>query len=45
MPLQVQDGEKTMLETHGSVRAHIRVMKSYKITREVHSSATAHARQ
>ena len=45
MPLQVQDGDKTKLEVHGSVRAEIRIKKSYKIGREVHSSATAGARQ
>ena len=44
MPLQVQDGDKTMIEVHGSVRAQIRVKKSYKIRREVHSRATARAR-
>ena len=45
MPLQVQDGDKTKLEVHGSVRAEIRVKKSYKIRQEVHSSATAGARR
>ena len=45
MPLQVQDGDKTMLEVHGSVRARLKVKNSYKIRREVHSSVTAGARQ
>ena len=45
MPLQVQDNDKTKLEMHGSVRAESRVKNSYKIRREVHSSATACARQ
>ena len=45
MPLQVQDSAKTMLEVHGSVRAQLRVKNSYKIRQEVHSSATAGARQ
>ena len=37
--------KKTKFEVHGSVRVDIRVKKSYKIRREVHSSATAGARQ
>ena len=41
MSLQVQDNDKTKLEVHGSVRAQLRVKNSYKIRREVHSSATA----
>ena len=45
MPLQVQDSDKTKLEVHGSVRAELRVKNSYKIRQEVHSSATAGARQ
>ena len=45
MPLQVQDSDKTKLEVHGSVRARLRVKNSYKIRQEVHSSATAGARQ
>ena len=45
MPLQVQGSEKTKLEVHGSVRALLRVKNSCKIRREVHSSATAGARQ
>ena len=45
MPLQVQDSDKTKLEVHGSVRAWLRVKNSYKIRQEVHSSATAGARQ
>ena len=39
VPLQVQDNDKTKLEVHGSVRAQLRVKNSYKIRREVHSSA------
>ena len=45
MPLQVQGSDKTKLEVHGSVRAQLRVMISYNIRQEVHSSATAGARQ
>ena len=45
VPLQVQDNDKTKLEVHGSIRAQLRVKNSYKIRREVHSSATAGARQ
>ena len=45
MPLQVQDSDKTKLEVHGSVRARLKVKNCYKIKREVHSSATAGARQ
>ena len=45
MPLQVQGSAKTMLEVHDSVRAQLRVKNSYKIRREVHSSATAGTRQ
>ena len=45
MPLQVQSSDKTKLEVHGSVRAQLRVKNSCKIRREVHSSATAGARQ
>ena len=45
MPLQVQDSDKTKLEVHGSVRARLRVKNSYKIRREVHSSATAGERR
>ena len=45
VPLQVQGSDKTKLEVHESVRAQLRVMISYKIRREVHSSATAGARQ
>ena len=36
---------KTKLEVHGSVRARLKVMNSYKIRQEVHSSATAGARR
>ena len=45
MPLQVQGIDKTKLEVHGSVIAQLRVKKSYKIRREVHSSSTTGARQ
>ena len=45
MPLQVQDSDKTKLEVCGSVRARLNIMNSYKIRQEVHSSATAGARQ
>ena len=44
VPLQVQDSDKTKLEVHGSVRVQLRAKKSYKVRREVHSSATAGAR-
>ena len=45
VPLQVQDSDKTKLEVHDSVRARLKVKNSHKIRREVHSSATAGARQ
>ena len=45
MPLQVQDSDKTKFEVHDSVRARLKVKNSHKIRREVHSSATAGARQ
>ena len=45
MPLHVQDKDKTRLEVHGSVRSQLIVNNCYKIRREVHSSATAGARQ
>ena len=45
MPLQVQGSDKTKLEVHGSVKTWLRVKDSYQIRREVHSSATAGARQ
>ena len=45
MPLQVQDSDKTKLEVQGNVRAWLKVKNSYKIRQEVHSSATAGARQ
>ena len=45
MTLQVQGSDKTKLDAHGNVRAQLRVKKSYKIRREVHSSAAAGARQ
>ena len=44
MPLQVQDSDKTKLDVHNSVRAHLRVKNNYKIRLEVHSSANAGAR-
>ena len=45
MPLQVQDSDKTKLDVHNSVTARLKVKNVYKIRREVHSSATAGARQ
>ena len=45
MPLQVKGSDETKLEVHVSVRARLKVKNSYKIRREVHSSATAGARQ
>ena len=45
MPLQVQDKDKMRLEVHGSVKTQLIVKNCYKIRREVHSSATAGARQ
>ena len=45
MPLQVQDSDKMKLEVYNSVRAQLRIKNNYKIRREVHSSATAGARQ
>ena len=45
MPLQVQDSDKTKLEVHDSVRARFMITNSYKIRREVHSSATAGTKQ
>ena len=45
MPLQVQSSDKTKLEEYGSVRVRLRVKISYQIRLEVHSSATAGARQ
>ena len=45
MSLQVQGSDKTKYEVHGSVRARLKVKNSYKIRQEVHSSATAGARQ
>ena len=43
VPLQVQGSDKTKLEVHGSVITQLSVKNSYKIRREVHSSATAGA--
>ena len=45
MSLQLQGSDKTKLEVHGSVRVWLKVKNSYKIRQEVHSSATAGARQ
>ena len=45
MPLQVQSSDKTKLEVHDSVRAWLKVKNSYKIRRDLHTSATAGARQ
>ena len=44
VPLQMQGSEKTKLVVHISVRAPLK-FNSYKLQREVHSSATAGARQ
>ena len=41
----MQDSDNTKLEVHGSVRARLKVKNSYKISRDVHSSATTGARQ
>ena len=43
--LQVQGSGKSRLEVHGSVGARIKVKNCYNIKLEVHSSATAAARQ
>ena len=45
VPLQVQDTDKTKLQVRGSVRARLKAKNSYKIRREVHSSANAGAKQ
>ena len=45
VPLHVQDSDKTKLEVRSSVRAQLKLKNSYKIRLEVHSSATAGARQ
>ena len=45
MPLHVQGSDKTKPEVHGIVRARLKVKNSYKIRREVHSTASAGARQ
>ena len=45
VPLHVQGSDKTKPEVHGSVRARLKVKNSYKIRREVHSTASAGARQ
>ena len=45
MPQQVQGSDKTKLEMLGSFRAWLKVKNSYKIRRDVHSSATVDARQ
>ena len=41
----MQNSDKTKLEVYGGVSAQLRVKNSYKIRREVHSSATAGTRQ
>ena len=41
----MQGSDKTKLEVHSSVSAQLRVMNSYKIRQEVHSSATAGTRK
>ena len=45
MPLQVQGSDKTKLDVLGSVGEWLKVKNSYRFRREVHSSATAGARQ
>ena len=45
MPLQMQGSDKMKLEVHSSVGAWLKVKNSYKLQREVHSSATTGARQ
>ena len=45
VPKQVQGREKMKLEMHGSVRVQLIVKNSYKIRREVRSSATAGERR
>ena len=45
MPLQVQGSDKTKLEVQFSERARFKIMNSFIIRREVHSSATAGTRQ
>ena len=45
MQLQVQGSDKTKLEVHGSVKEQLRVKNSYNIRQQVHSNATAGARQ
>ena len=45
MPLQVQGSDKTKLKVQFSVRARFKIMNSYIIRREVHSSDTAGTRQ
>ena len=45
MPLQVQGSDKTKLEVHGSIRAWLKVKNSYRIRRELHSSANTGTRQ
>ena len=45
MSLQVQDSDPSKLKVHSSVRAQFKLKNSYKIRQEVHSSATAGARQ
>ena len=45
VPLQVQGSDNTKLDVRGSVRTWLKVKNSYKIRQEVHSSATAGARQ
>ena len=45
MPLQVQGNDKTKFEVYGSVTAQLKFKNSCRIRQEVHSSATAGARQ
>ena len=45
MPLQVPGSDNMKLQVHCSVRVQLKFMNSSRIRREVHSSATAGARQ
>ena len=45
MPLQEKGNDKTKLDLHGSVKTCLKVKNSYRIKREVQSSATAGARR
>ena len=45
MPGGVQGIDIAKYEVHGSIRVRLKVKNRYKIRREMHSSATAGARQ